>query len=62
LLEQDAREVRTKASKSFPTFFFPVGDDIRTMVAEWVNELRQEHPFGYDDPVFPKTLIELGKP
>ena len=60
LLEQDAREVRTKASKSFPTYFFPVGDDIRGIVADWIAELRQEHLFGYDDPVFPKTQIELG--
>ena len=37
LLEQDAREVRTKASKSFPTFFFPVGGDARTIVVEWVT-------------------------
>ena len=54
LLEQDAREVRTKASKSFPTFFFPVGDDIRAIVADWINELRTKHLFAYDDPVFPK--------
>ena len=27
LIEQDAREVRTKFSKSFATYFFPVGDD-----------------------------------
>ena len=29
---QDAREVKTKFSKSFTTFFFPVGDDIRQIV------------------------------
>ena len=27
-VDQDAREVKTKFSKSFPTFFFPVGDVI----------------------------------
>ena len=33
---QDAREVRTKCSKTFTTFFFPVGDDIRQSVEDWV--------------------------
>jgi integrase len=32
-IDQDAREVRTKFSKSFVTTFFPVGDDIRAVVA-----------------------------
>src|ERR1017187_5551203 len=31
---QDAREVNTKFSKTFPTFFFPVGDEIRAIVVE----------------------------
>ena len=35
-VEQDAREVQTKFSKTFTTYFFPVGDDIRRIVAEWV--------------------------
>jgi site-specific recombinase XerC len=34
-IDQDAREVRTKFSKSFVTTFFPVGDDIRVVVADW---------------------------
>jgi hypothetical protein len=42
LLEQDAREVRTKASKSFPTFFFPVGTDVRAIIVEWVDYLRTD--------------------
>jgi integrase len=60
LLEQDAREVRTKASKSFPTFFFPVGDDIRAIVVEWVNYLRTEKLFGFDDPLFPASVVRVG--
>jgi integrase len=60
LLEQDAREVRTKASKSFPTFFFPVGDDIRAIVVEWINHLRTEKLFGFDDPLFPATVVRVG--
>jgi integrase len=60
LVEQDAREVRTKASKSFPTFFFPVGDDIRSIVVEWVTFLRTEKLFGFDDPLFPSSRVEVG--
>jgi integrase len=34
-VDQDAREVNTKFSKTFKTFFFPVGADMREIVAEW---------------------------
>lgn len=34
---QDAREVKTKFSKTFVTYFFPVGDGICEIVAEWVR-------------------------
>ena len=57
---QDAREVNTKLSKTFDTFFLPVGDEIRTIVAEWVSYLRQEKLWGNDDPLFPSTLVALG--
>lgn len=60
LLEQDAREVRTKASKSFPTYFFPVGDDIRAIVVEWIIYLRTEKLFGFDDPLFPASVVRVG--
>jgi hypothetical protein len=57
---QDAREVNTKFSKTFTTFFFPVGDEIRGIVAEWVLYLRGEKLWGSDDPLFPATRISLG--
>jgi integrase len=57
---QDAREVRTKYSKTFTTYFFPVGDKIRRIVAEWVTYLREEQLWGNDDPLFPATRIALG--
>src|ERR1017187_5572036 len=57
---QDARDVNTKFSKTFHTFFFPVGDDIRTIVAEWVSFLREDKLWGNDDPLFPATRIALG--
>ena len=57
---QDAREVNTKFSKTFYTFFFPVGDEIRAIVAEWVTYLREEKLWGNDDPLFPATRVEYG--
>jgi integrase len=54
-VDQDAREVQTKNSKTFPTFFFPVGDEIRRIVEEWVLYLRDEKHWNPDDPLFPST-------
>jgi len=59
-IDQDAREVRTKFSKSFVTTFFPVGDDIRAVVDDWVNYLRQDKLWGLDDPLFPLTKVAVG--
>lgn len=59
-VNQDAREVKTKFSKTFNTFFFPVGNEIREIVAEWVTYLREEQLWGNDDPLFPSTRIALG--
>ncbi len=58
---QDAREVKTKYSKTFTTAFFPVGEDIRQIVMEWVGYLRHEKLWGHDDPLFPKTLTTIGQ-
>ena len=54
-LDQDAREVATKRAKSFPTYFFPVGDDIRGIVVDWVRFLRHEKFWSDDDPLFPAS-------
>jgi integrase len=59
-VHQDAREVKTKFSKTFTTFFFPVGEEIREIVAEWVHYLREVKLWGNDDPLFPATRIALG--
>ena len=56
---QDAREVQTKFSKSFTTYFFPVSKEARLIVDAWVTYLRQEKLWGNDDPLFPATLVEL---
>jgi integrase/recombinase XerD len=55
----DAREVATKFSKSFTTWFFPVGDDVRQIVVEWVEYLLRDELFGPDDPLFPATEVAL---
>lgn len=60
LLFQDARDVRTKFSKTIPTFFFPVGDDISQIVVDWVTYLRKERLWGDNDPLFPRTRVIVG--
>jgi integrase len=60
-VHQDAREVRTKFSKTFTTYFFPVGDDVLGIVADWVRYLREERLWGNDDPLFPATRIAVGE-
>jgi integrase len=57
---QDARDVRTKFSKTFTTFFFPVGADTRQIVANWITYLRRDRKWGNDDPLFPATKMGLG--
>jgi site-specific recombinase XerD len=57
---QDAREVNTKFSKSFTTTFYPVGEEVRQIVADWVRYLREKKLWGDDDPLFPATRIEQG--
>jgi integrase len=59
-VHQDAREVKTKFSKSFTTYFFHVGEEVRQIVADWVRYLREEKLWGNDDPLFPATYIVLG--
>ena len=57
---QDAREVRTKFSKTFTTVFFPVGDNVNDMFVEWINYLVEKHHWGLDDPIFPRTRVNPG--
>src|SRR5690242_11662494 len=55
-----AREVKTKFRKTFTTYFFPVGDEIREIVVDWVTYLRQTKLWGNDDPLFPATETVVG--
>jgi hypothetical protein len=39
---------------------FPVGEEIRKIVADWVTYLREDKLWGNDDPLFPATRVALG--
>lgn len=56
---QDAREVKTKFSKTFTTHFFQVGDDILQIVFGWVKYLREDKLWGSEDPLFPATRVAV---
>jgi len=56
---QDARDVQTKFSKTFDSFFYPVGQDIQEIVSEWEDYLRKELLWGENDPLFPSTEVSL---
>jgi site-specific recombinase XerD len=59
-VDQDARDVRTKASKTFSTWFFPVGGDALAIVEDWCQHLRTVMLWSDDDPLFPATQMGLG--
>jgi len=59
-VDQDAREVKIKFSKTFTTFFFPVEGEVLKIVSGWVTYLQQEKLWGNDDPPFPATLVKIG--
>lgn len=57
---QDARDVKTKFSKSFSTYFFNVGESVVQIIVDWVRYLREEKLWGPDDPLFPATMVRPG--
>jgi len=59
VVNQDARDVRTKASKSFQTWFFPVGGNALAIFTEWCQYLRENLLWGDVDPLFPATLMSI---
>ena len=58
---QDAREVNTKFSKSFTTYFFPVGELPLKVLNEWMDYLINELKYKPSDPLFPKTKLGHNK-
>lgn len=59
-VDQDARHVKTKFSKSFRTFLMPVSDLAMSIAKDWYAELSADPSRGPDDPLFPATAITLG--
>jgi len=57
LVIQDPQEVKTKFSKRIHTWFFPIGNDIKQIVIDWVNYLKTEKLYGNNDPLFPRTAL-----
>ena len=60
-VDQDARDVRTKASKTFSTWFFPVGGEALAIVQDWCTHLRSVLLWGDEDPLFPATRVAVGE-
>jgi integrase/recombinase XerD len=54
---QDARDVKTKSSKTFTTWFLPVDPVYLDCFEGWVQHLQNDLHFGHDDPLFPKPLM-----
>jgi integrase/recombinase XerD len=59
-VRQDARHVRTKFAQTNEVWFFPIGDDFRAIVEDWVTFLLVERHWGLDDPLFPATEVGHG--
>lgn len=58
-IDQDARDVKTKFSKTFTTWFFPVGGQALEIFTDYWAHLRQKLHWGENDPLFPKTELGL---
>jgi integrase len=56
---QDGREVKTKASKTITTWFFPMHPDYLACFTAWVGFLRKDKMFGPEDALFPKPKQRL---
>lgn len=55
----DANEVRTKHAKSFVASWFPVGEDVETILRDWIRYLTDAKGFTGDDPLFPRVDVGL---
>ena len=60
VVHQDARDVKTKASKTFSTWFLPVGGNALAIFTDWCQHLRVNLHWSETDPLFPKTHIGIG--
>ena len=57
------RSIRDRSVRSSKRsrFFFPVGEEIHKIVADWVEFLRTEKLFGPNDALFPATRVVVGE-
>jgi len=55
---QDARDVRTKNSKTITTYFLPVDAEYLAFFKLWMRHLSDVALFGPDDPLFPPAKIK----
>ena len=53
---QDARDVKTKNSKTITTYFLPVDPEYLACFTAWVSHLKETALFGPDDPLFPPPM------
>jgi site-specific recombinase XerD len=60
-IDQDARQVATKFSRTYTTIFFPVGADVRQIFLDYVDYLRTDLKWNGEDPLFPRTRQEVGE-
>jgi integrase len=56
---QDARVVRTKFAKTFRTDFHCLVPGAAKIIADWCAELKRDHIWGPDDPLFPQPEMGL---
>lgn len=59
-VDQDARHVSTKFSKTFRTFLMPVSELAVSIAQAWHTELTTDLSRGPDDPLFPATTVGVG--
>lgn len=59
-IDQDARDVKTKFSKTFSTWFFPVESAALAIFTGWVEHLRTDCLWGESDALFPSTRMGIG--
>lgn len=58
-VDQDARHVKTKFSKTFRTFLMPVSDLAMSIARDWHTEMSGDVSRGPLDPLFPATEMGL---
>lgn len=60
-VDQDARHVKTKFSKTFRTFLMPVSELAISIALEWHAELTADPLCSPQDPLFPATEMGLNQ-